>query len=101
MTHYDLNHAFMRCISLHHLFTFLIRRMSEYSKHETRIRLDEYMETYDSTNRIFGFDRIKMLFTGRGTRFLNVKWDRHRLSLNWGGSHFNGSLATFKKARWR
>src|SRR5271170_331412 len=53
MTHYDLNHAFMGCISLHHLFTFLIRRMSEYSKHEARIRLDEYMETYGSTNRIF------------------------------------------------
>src|SRR5208282_3064132 len=29
------------------------RRMSEYSKHEARIRLDEYMETYGSTNRIF------------------------------------------------
>src|SRR5271170_4963744 len=63
MTHYDLNHAFMGCISLHHMFTFLIRRMSEYSKHEARIRLDEYMETYGSTNRIFGFDRIKMPFT--------------------------------------
>jgi len=43
--------------SVHH------RRMSEYSKHEARIRLDEYMETYGSTNRIFGFDRIKMPFT--------------------------------------
>src|SRR5271156_4015416 len=53
MTHYDLNHAFMGCISLHHLFTFLIRRISKYSKHEVRIRLDEYMEMYGSTNRIF------------------------------------------------
>src|SRR5271170_451760 len=63
MTHYDPNHSFMGCSSLHHLFTFLhhlftflIRRMSEYSKHEARIRLDEYMETYGSTNRIFGVE---------------------------------------------
>src|SRR5271170_3556752 len=38
------------------LVTVLIRRMSEYSKDEARIRFDEPMEMYGSTIRIFGVE---------------------------------------------
>src|SRR5271155_5214583 len=69
--------------SVHH------RRMSEYSKHEARIRLDEYMETYGSTNRIFD------------PEYSNIRIRPNKNAVHWShvGSYFQGARRHYRCAR--